>query len=71
VIPGKAEILALLDEHARLREKPAPVTLDAAYLRAIALWEGLPDNAEGADKTWVGRARQRWEAHFAKARMVT
>ena len=67
--PTKAEVLAMLDVFARKPVATGPVELEAAYLRAVERWEALPENAEGCDKSWVGRARRRWELHFAKARL--
>ena len=32
-----------------------PITLSAQYLRDIARVEALPENRDGADKTWVLR----------------
>ena len=66
--PSKREILAMLDAYARMPKPAGPVPLHAAYLRAVERWEELPDNREGADKSWVGRCQGAWEAHFAKAR---
>jgi hypothetical protein len=69
--PTKAELLALLDGFARTPLPSGPVELDAAYLRAIERWEAMPENAEGADKSWVGRSRRLWDLHFARARLST
>jgi hypothetical protein len=48
-----------------------PVTLSPGYLRAIERWEALPENASGADKSWVGRCQRAFDRHFAKARART
>jgi hypothetical protein len=69
--PSKAEVLAMLDEYARMPKPTGPVALSPAYLRAIERWEALPENADGADKSWVDRSRRSWKEHFAKARLVT
>jgi hypothetical protein len=66
--PTRAELLALLDDFARTPVPSGPVELDAAYLRAIERWEALPENAERADKSWVGRCQRMWDAHFARVR---
>jgi hypothetical protein len=69
--PSKAEVLAMLDAYARMPKPTGPVALGPAYLRALERWEELPENAEGADKSWVGRCQRRWDAHFAGARVAT
>ena len=42
---------------ALIRHPPAsgPATLSARYLRDVARVEQLPENRDGADKTWVLR----------------
>ena len=42
---------------ALLRHPPerCPTTLSARYLRDVARVEALPENRDGADKTWVLR----------------
>jgi hypothetical protein len=67
--PTKAEVLEMLDAYARLPKPSGPLALSSAYLRAIERWEGLPENAAGADKSWVSRCQRDWGAHFAKARV--
>ena len=69
--PTKAEVLEMLDAYARMPKPSGPVTLSRGYLRAIERWEALPENAAGADKSWVGRCQRAFEAHFAKARART
>ncbi len=64
----KAEVLALLDGYARAPRASGPVQLSPAYLRAVERWEGLPENADGADKTWVVQSQRAWKEHFARAR---
>ena len=39
-----------------------PIRLSAAYLRAIAKLEALPQNQSGADKSWVERTIRSWRA---------
>jgi hypothetical protein len=66
--PTKAEVLKLLDACAPLPRDSGPVVLGAAYLRALERWEDMPENAAGADKSWVDRSRRSFEEHFRKAR---
>lgn len=66
--PSKAELLEILERYARMPKPSGPVTLSPGYRRALERWEALPDNAAGADKSWVGRCQRAFEAHFAKAR---
>jgi hypothetical protein len=66
--PTKAEVLELLAAHARLPGDSGKVPLGTAYLRAVERWEDMPENAEGADKSWVDRSRRSFEEHFRKAR---
>lgn len=66
--PTKAEVLELLVAYARLPKDTGAVPLGAAYLRAVERWEDLPENAAGADKSWVDRSRRSFEEHFRKAR---
>jgi hypothetical protein len=58
----------MLDAYARIPRASCPIILSPRYLRAIERWEALPDNAAGADKSWVGRCQRAFDAHFAKAR---
>jgi hypothetical protein len=67
----KAEVLEMLDAYARLPKPSGPVALSGAYLRAVAAWEELPENAAGADKSWVSRCQRDWDEHFARARAGT
>ncbi len=39
-----------------LADGSGPVTLGPAYLAAVARLEALPENRDGADKSWVLRA---------------
>jgi hypothetical protein len=38
----------------------------AAYRRRVAQTEDLPENRQGADKSWVHRARRAWKEHRAQ-----
>jgi hypothetical protein len=67
----KAEVLEMLEAYARMPKPSGPVTLSPGYLRAVERWEALPENAAGADKSWVVRCQRSFEAHFAKARVGT
>jgi len=69
--PSKAEVLAMLDAYARMPKATGPVVLSPAYLRAVERWEALPENAAGADKSWVDLCQRDWDEHFAKVRLVT
>ena len=68
---SKADVLAMLETYARMPKSKGAVALPSAYLRAVERWQELPDNAAGADKSWVGRSRRSFGAHFAKARVAT
>ena len=68
--PSKAEVLAMLDEYARMPKATGPVALRKTYIRAVERWEALPDNAEGTDKSWVDHCQRDWNEHFAQARLV-
>jgi hypothetical protein len=69
--PSKADVLAMLEAYARMPKPRGSVVLPPAYLRAVERWQGLPENADGADKSWVGRSRRSFAAHFARARAAT
>lgn len=56
--PTKAEVLG---EYARMPKPSGPVALRSGYLQAIERWEELPENAAGADKSWVDRCRRSFE----------
>ena len=42
--------------------------LASDYLRCIARVEAMPENASGADKTWVHRAHADAVRHFGSAK---
>ena len=44
------------------------IELDEEYLRAIKLVEALPQNQSGADKTWVWRMEEAFQAHYRNAK---
>lgn len=44
------------------------IDLDEEYLRAIRLVEALPQNQSGADKTWVSRMEDAFQAHYRNAK---
>ena len=44
------------------------IDLDEEYLRAIRLAEALPQNQSGADKTWVARMEEAFQAHYRNAK---
>lgn len=44
------------------------VSLSRDYLRRIARLEAIPENASGADKTWVHKAHADAVRHFGSAR---
>jgi hypothetical protein len=68
--PTKDEVLKLLDVYARQPKPSRPVTLSPAYLRAIARWEGLPENAEGREKGWVFAAAKAFRRTLDHARLI-
>jgi len=45
--------LELLDRYRRSPREAGPVPLAETYLRAVSQIEALPENHDGADKTWV------------------
>jgi hypothetical protein len=67
----KAEVLEMLEALQRLPRTSGPVELSHAYQRAVERWEGLPENSEGSDKSWVARSQRAWKRHFDAARAGT
>lgn len=63
--------MALLEAYARMPAPTGPVALSPAYLRALERWEALPEQAEGADKSWVLRADRAARSTAARARLLT
>jgi hypothetical protein len=62
----RRDALTILD---RIRQAPVesgPVRLAPEYLRAVRYLEDLPENRDGADKTWVYRAQRDFRDYFAK-----
>jgi hypothetical protein len=68
--PTIDDALSALREAAQLSPS-IRIELDAAYLRAIAAAEALPQNQSGADKTWVWRTLDSSTRHFAGATRKT
>ena len=69
--PTKAEVVALLEAYARMPKAEGPVALSPSYRRALERWESLPEQAEGADKTWVLRTDRMARSTAARARLLT
>lgn len=71
VDPGAERALRILDEIRRtVPLETRPVALSAEYLRAVKQVEALPENQDGADKTWVERAQREFREHYARARQI-
>jgi len=69
--PGAERALRILDEIRRtVPLETRPVVLSPEYLRAVEQVEALPENQDGADKTWVERAQREFREHYARARQV-
>ena len=69
--PGAERALRILDEIRKtVRLETRPVDLGAEYLRAVKQVESLPENQDGADKTWVERVVRESREHFARARRI-
>jgi hypothetical protein len=69
--PGTLRALGILDEIRRtVPLETRPVVLSEDYLRAVEQVEALPENQDGADKTWVERAQREFREHYARARQV-
>jgi hypothetical protein len=68
VDPADKALRAIDAAVAEVARLSGPVTLDAAYLRAVERVEALPENQSGADKTWVWEVIERDRGHFARAR---
>ena len=54
-MPDADDARAVLDARVRHPPERGPITLSAQYLRDVARVEALPENRDGADKTWVLR----------------
>lgn len=54
-MPGADDARETPDAVVRQPAEGNPVTLSAQYLRDVARVEALPENRDGADKTWVLR----------------
>jgi hypothetical protein len=69
--PGADRALRILDEIRRtVRLETRPVALSEEYLRAVRQVECLPENQDGADKTWVERVVRESREHIAGARRI-
>lgn len=69
--PGAERALRILDEIRRtVPLETRPVVLSEDYRRAVTQVEALPENQDGADKTWVERVVRQSREHFAKARRI-
>ena len=69
--PGAAKALRILDEIRKtVPLETRPVVLSAEYLHAVRQVEALPENQDGADKTWVERAQREFREHYAGARQI-
>ena len=51
----REEARAILDTALRRPPETGPVTLPDEYRRAVERADALPENRDGADKTWVLR----------------
>lgn len=54
-MPDADDVRDMREAVGRHRPEHDPVTLSAQYLRDVARVEALPENRDGADKTWVLR----------------
>ena len=54
-MPDADDARDVLDARVRQPPEPDPIALSARYLRDVARVEALPENRDGADKTWVLR----------------
>jgi hypothetical protein len=67
---SRRDALAILDRIRRTPLSSGPVTLAPEYLRAVRYLESLPENRNGADKTWVHRAIGEFREHYVRAKRV-
>ena len=54
-MPDADDARDVLDARVRQPPERGPIALSAQYLRDVARVEALPENRNGADKTWVLR----------------
>ena len=54
-MPDADDARDAFDVRVRRPPQPVPIALSAQYLRDVARVEALPENRDGADKTWVLR----------------
>lgn len=64
-----ADALRALEEATELA-RTIKIELDDEYMRLIAIAEARPENAEGADKSWVAIADEAFRRHYRSARPV-
>ena len=65
--PDTERALRLLERIASEVPAVEPVELDAEYRRLIAAVEALPENQDGADKSWFHARHAAYHAHFRVA----
>lgn len=67
--PANAKALDILDLFRRETALgTTPTRLSDDYLRAVERVETLPENREGADKSWVEASRRQFQEYMARAR---
>jgi hypothetical protein len=66
--PDVDELLRAIEALERTERDQAPVRLSAQYLADIEAVMALPQNQDGADKSWIWPAYEFCRRHFASAR---
>jgi hypothetical protein len=66
--PANAKALLILDSFREQAAPATPIDLPDRYLRAVERVEALPENREGADKSWVEASRREFREYIARAR---
>jgi hypothetical protein len=66
--PANARALEILESFRGHTAAGTPVELSARYLGAVERAESLPENREGADKSWVEASRREFHGYLARAR---
>lgn len=64
--PATETALRLLDRVEQDVRAEGPVVVSEDYLRAIRLLEALPENQDGADKSWMWATYEFCRRHFAQ-----
>lgn len=59
--------LAAIDAAARAVASEPPISIDPEYRRLIQAVEALPENQDGADKSWVWPTYEFCRRHFESA----